>query len=78
MSIGQINGLPRIQALPIDTRLTSLGYTLAGWPIFQKRRNLKWNSEAGLRVAVTPRRRKLLATPSSPVGAASFPASEKM
>lgn len=36
------------------------------------------NSETGLQVAATPRRRKVQATPSSPVDAASFPASEKM
>jgi hypothetical protein len=35
-------------------------------------------TEAGLPVAATPRRRKVLATPSSPVDPASFPASEKM
>ena len=44
----------------------------------KSRGHLKPNSEAGLQVAATPRRRKVLATPSSPVGAASFPVSEKM
>jgi hypothetical protein len=36
------------------------------------------NSEAGLSVAATPRRRKVPATPSSPVAAAIMPLPEKM
>jgi hypothetical protein len=36
------------------------------------------NSEAGLSVAATPRRRKVQATPSSPVAAAIYAAAGKM
>ena len=36
------------------------------------------NSEIVLRVAATPRRRKVLATPSPPVGPVAVPMSEKM
>jgi hypothetical protein len=52
----------------------SMGYVLIGDGTL----DFNPNSEAGLSVAATPRRRKVPATPSSPVAAAIMPLPEKM